>query len=160
MRVDYAKQFPAGMRAMAALERAVRSATLEPELLELVRVRASQINGCTYCLAMHNRDARARGEHQTRLDTVAAWREAPYYTPQERAALAWCEALTELPRTGAPDEVYAAVETEFSPEETAALTFAIVAINGWNRLAVGLRSDVLSLDGLDLPDGADGSRGA
>ena len=155
MRVDYAKQFPEGMRAMAALERAVRSATLEPELLELVRVRASQINGCTYCLAMHNRDARAHGEHQTRLDTVAAWREA-----RERAGLAWCEALTELPRTGAPDEMYAAVETEFSPEETAALTFAIVAINGWNRLAVGLRSDVLRLDGLDLPDGADGCRGA
>jgi AhpD family alkylhydroperoxidase len=153
MRVDYAKPFPEGMLVMAALESAVRSATL-------VRVRASQINGCTYCLAMHNRDARARGEHQTRLDTVAAWREAPYYTARERAALAWCEALTELPRTGAPDEVYAAVETEFSPEETAALTFAIVAINGWNRLAVGLRSDVLSLDGLDLPDGADGSRGA
>jgi AhpD family alkylhydroperoxidase len=160
MRVDYAKPFPEGMLVMAALESAVRSATLEPELLELVRVRASQINGCTYCLAMHNRDARARGEHQTRLDTVAAWREAPYYTARERAALAWCEALTELPRSGAPDEVYAAVETEFSPEETAALTFAIVAINGWNRLAVGLRSDVLSLDGLDLPDGADGSRGA
>ncbi|HEU5385924.1 MAG TPA: carboxymuconolactone decarboxylase family protein [Streptosporangiaceae bacterium] len=153
MRVDYAKLFPEGMRAMAALERAVRSATLEPELLELVRIRASQINGCTYCLAMHNRDARARGEHQTRLDTVAAWREAPYYTPRERAALAWCEALTELPRTGAPDEVYAAAAAEFSDEEIAALTFAIVAINGWNRFAVGLRSDVLSLDGLDLPDG-------
>ena len=91
---------------------------------------------------MHNRDARARGEHQTRLDTVAAWREAPYYTARERAALAWCEALTELPRAGAPDDVYAAVEAEFSPEEIAALTFAIVAINGWNRLAVGLRSDV------------------
>jgi AhpD family alkylhydroperoxidase len=160
MRVDYRKVFPDGVRAMAELERAVRSATLEPELLELVRVRASQINGCTYCLAMHNRDARARGEHQTRLDTAAAWREAPYYTGRERAALAWCEALTELPRTGAPDEVYAAVEAEFSPEEIAALTFAIVAINGWNRLAVGLRSDVLSLDGLDLPDGSDGSRGA
>jgi len=114
MRVDYAKPFPEGMLVMAALESAVRSATLEPELLELVRVRASQINGCTYCLAMHNRDARARGEHQTRLDTVAAWREAPYYTARERAALAWCEALTELPRTGAPDEVYAVVETEFS----------------------------------------------
>jgi AhpD family alkylhydroperoxidase len=154
MRVDYRKVFPEGVQAMAGLERAVRSATLEPDLLELVRVRASQINGCTYCLAMHNRDARARGEHQTRLDTLAAWREAPYYTPRERAALAWCEALTDLPRTGAPDEVYAAVETEFSPEEIAALTFAIVAINGWNRLAVGLRSDVLSLDGLDLPDSA------
>ena len=154
MRVDYHKVFPAGARAMADLERAVRGSTLEPELLELVRIRASQLNGCTYCLAMHNRDARARGEHQTRLDTVAAWREAPYYTGRERAALAWCEALTDLPRAGAPDEVYGAVEAEFAPEEIAALTFAIVAINGWNRLAVGLRSDVLSLDGLDLPDGA------
>jgi AhpD family alkylhydroperoxidase len=155
MRVDYARLFPEGMRAMTALERAVRSAALEPGLLELVRIRASQINGCAYCLAMHNRDARARGEHQTRLDTVAAWREAPYYAPRERAALAWCEALTELPSTGMPDELYAAVEAEFSGEEIAALTFAIVAINGWNRLAVGLRSDVLSLDGLDLPGSTD-----
>jgi AhpD family alkylhydroperoxidase len=154
MRVDYRKVFPAGVQAMAELERATRSSTLEPELLELVRVRASQINGCTDCLAMHNRDARARGEHQTRLDTLAAWREAPYYTPRERAALAWCEALTELPRAGAPDNVYAAVEKEFTPAEIAALTLAIVAINGWNRLAVGLRSDVLSLDALDLPEGA------
>jgi AhpD family alkylhydroperoxidase len=154
MRVDYHEVFPGGMRAMAGLEHAVHSATLEPELLELVRVRASQINGCSCCLAMHNRDARARGEHQTRLDTVAAWREAPYYTARERAALAWCEALTELPRAGAPDDVYTAVETEFAREEIAALTFAIVAINGWNRLAVGLRSDVLSLDGLDLPGNA------
>jgi AhpD family alkylhydroperoxidase len=94
---------------MAELERAVHSAALEPELLELLRIGASQINGCTYCLAMHNRDARSRDEHQTRLDTVAAWREAPYYTPRERAALAWCEALTDLPSTGAPDEVYAAM---------------------------------------------------
>ena len=160
MRVDYRKVFPDGVRAMAELERAVRSASVEPELLELVRIRASQINGCTYCLAMHTRNARARGEHQTRLDTVAAWREAPYYTARERAALAWCEALTELPPSGALDDVYAVVEAEFSPEEIAALTYAIVAINGWNRLAVGLRSDVLSLDGLDLPDGADGSQGA
>ncbi len=159
MRVDYRNAFPAGVRAMTELERAVRSATLEPELLELVRVRASQINGCTYCLAMHHRDARASGEHQTRLDTVAAWREAPYYTARERAGLAWCETLTELPRTGAPDDVYALVEAEFSPDEIAALTFAIVAINGWNRLAVGLRSDVLSLDGLDLPAEAAASAG-
>ena len=157
MRVDYRKTFPAGARAMADLERAVHGTTLEPALQELVRIRASQLNGCTYCLAMHNRDARARGEHQTRLDTVAAWREAPYYTARERAALTWCEALTDLPRTGAPDEAYAAVAAVFSPEEIAALTFAVVAINGWNRLAVGLRSDVLSLDGLDLPDGAGGS---
>jgi AhpD family alkylhydroperoxidase len=153
MRADYRKLVPEGVRAMAGLEHAVRASTLEPGLLELVRIKASQINGCTYCLAMHNRDARARGEHQTRLDTLAAWREAPYYTARERAALAWCEALTDLSRTGAPDDVYAAVEAEFSAAEIAALTFAIVAINGWNRLAVGLRSDVLSLDGLDLPDG-------
>ena len=109
MRVDYRKAFPAGFRAMAALERAVHESTLEPGLLELVKIRASQINGCTYRLAMHTRDARARGEHQTRLDTVAAWREAPFFTDQERAALAWCEALTELPRTGAPHEVFAEV---------------------------------------------------
>jgi AhpD family alkylhydroperoxidase len=126
--------------------------TLEPELLELVRIRASQINGCAYCLAMHNRDARDHGEHQTRLDTLAAWREAPYYTARERAALAWCETLTELPGTGAPDEVYAAVEAAFTPEEIGALTFAVAAINSWNRVAVGLRPDVLSLDGLDLPE--------
>lgn len=151
MRVDYRKAFPAGFRAMAALERAVHESTLEPGLLELVKIRASQINGCTYCLAMHTRDARARGEHLTRLDTVAAWREAPFFTDQERAALAWCEALTELPRTGAPDEVFAEVEAVFSETEIAALTFAIVAINGWNRLGVGLRSDVMTLDGLDLP---------
>jgi AhpD family alkylhydroperoxidase len=117
MRVDYHKVFPAGAQAMAGLERAVHGSALEPGLLELVRIRASQINGCTYCRAMHNRDARSRGEHQTRLDTVAAWREAPYYTGRERAALAWREALTGLPRTGAPGEVYAAVEAGFSAEE-------------------------------------------
>jgi AhpD family alkylhydroperoxidase len=160
MRIDYREEFPAGVRAMAELERAVRGSTLEPGFLELVRVRASQVNGCTHCLAMHNGDARARGERPTRLDTVAAWREAPYYTGRERAALAWCEALTELSRTGAPDEVYAAVEAEFSPAEIAALTFAIVAIAGWNRLAVGLRSDVMGLDGLDLPAGATAPAGA
>jgi AhpD family alkylhydroperoxidase len=142
MRVDYRKVFPGGMRAMAELERAVHSATLEPGLLELVRIRASQVNGCTYCLAMHNRDARARGEHQTRLDTVAAWREAPFFTPREQAALAWCEALTELPRAGAPDDAFAALSAVFSAAEITALTFAIVAINGWNRLAVGLGADV------------------
>ena len=153
MRVEYYKEFPAGAEAMVGLERAVRSGGLEPGLLELVKIRAWQINGCAYCLAMHNRDARAHGEHQTRLDTVAAWREAPFFTARERTALAWCEALTELPRTGAPDTDFAAVEVVFSPAETAALTFAIVAINRWNRLAVGLGSDVTSLDGLDLPAG-------
>ncbi|PZH16010.1 hypothetical protein C1I97_07285, partial [Streptomyces sp. NTH33] len=152
MRVDYRKLFPHGVGAMLRLEQAVADSGLEPELLELVRIRASQINGCAYCLAMHHRDARGRGEHQTRLDVVAAWREAQeVFTPRERAALAWCEALTELPRTGARDEDYAPVSSAFTPEETAALTFAIVAINGWNRLAVGLRTPVTGLKGLDLP---------
>lgn len=150
MRIDYRKQFPAGAAAMAGLEQAVRGSTLEPELLELVRVRASQINGCAYCLAMHTRDARARGEHEARLDTLAAWRETPFFTPRERAALAWCESLTLLPRDGAPPEDLTALNGVFSAEEITALTFAIVAINGWNRLAVGLRSDVTSLSGLDL----------
>jgi AhpD family alkylhydroperoxidase len=154
MRSTTGSSSPPGPQAMAGLERAVRGAALEPGLLELVRIRASQINGCAYCLAMHNRDARAHGEHQTRLDMVAAWREAPFFTARERAALAWCEALTELLRTGAPDTDFAAVETVFSPAETGALTFAIAAINGWNRLAVSLGSDVTSLDGLDLPAGA------
>jgi len=154
MRVNYYKEFPAAAEAMTGLERMVRSCGLKPGLLELVKIRASQINGCTYCLAVHSRDGRARGEHQTRLDSVAAWREAPHYRTRERVALAWCEALTELPRTGAPDEDYAAVEKELTPAEIAALTFATVAINGWNRLAVGLRSDVLSLDGLEFPEGA------
>jgi len=155
MRVDYRTMFPAAVRALIELERAVHAATVEPGLLELVQVRASQINGCTYCPAIHNRDARARGEHHTRLDTVAAWREAPYHTGRERAALAWCEAQTELPRTGAPDAVHATLRARFSPQEIAALTFAIVAINGCNRLAVARRADVLSLDGLDLPERAD-----
>ncbi|MFD5586649.1 carboxymuconolactone decarboxylase family protein [Streptomyces sp. NPDC127063] len=101
MRADYRKLFPHGVQAMARLEQAVHEAPLDADLLELVRIRASQINGCAYCLAMHHRDARARGEHQTRLDIVAAWREADagLFTAREQAALRWCEALTELPGT-------------------------------------------------------------
>lgn len=142
MRIDYTKAFPEGLEAMLGLERAVRGSGLEPSLLELVKLRASQINGCAYCLDMHSKDARARGEEEQRLHVLAAWREAPLYSPRERAALAWCEALTLLPQTGAPDDVYAELEAQLSPEEIAALTVQIVAINGWNRLAVGLRTPV------------------
>ena len=149
MRVDYGAEFPGGMKAMAALEQAVRGSGLETSLLELVRIRASQLNGCGYCLAMHHRDARAHGEKQSRLDTVSAWRETPFFTAREKAALAWCEAMTELPRHGSADDRYEALAEQFSVEEIAALTFAIVAINGWNRLAVGLQTDVTTLDGLD-----------
>ena len=127
---------------MLRLEDAVHESTLEPELLELVKMRASQLNGCAYCLDMHSKDARARGENEQRLHVLAAWREAPFYSERERAALAWCEALTLLPQTGAPDEVYVQVREQFEEEEIVALTLAIVAINGWNRLAVGFRTEV------------------
>jgi AhpD family alkylhydroperoxidase len=127
---------------MLGLEHTVRRSGLDPLLLELVKLRASQLNGCAYCLDMHSKDARAQGEDEQRLHVLAAWREAPFYSPRERAALAWCEALTALPQTGAPDDVFAELEAQFAPEEIAALTFAIVAINGWNRLAVGLRTPV------------------
>ena len=149
MRVDYRVQFPNGVAALLRLEEALRDSSLEPALLELVRVRASQMNGCAYCLAMYTRDARARGEDPVRLDTVAAWRETPFFTERERAALAWCESLTDLAHAGVSAEEYARVEAVFSPGEVAALTFAVVAINSWNRLAVGLGADVTSLDGIE-----------
>jgi AhpD family alkylhydroperoxidase len=142
MRIDYQKVFPDALRAMLGLENAVHASPLEPELLELVKMRASQLNGCAYCLDMHSKDARARGETEQRLHVLSAWREAPFYSERERAALAWCEALTLLPQTGTPDDVYAELERAFEPEEIVALTLAIVAINGWNRFAVGLRSPV------------------
>jgi len=109
---------------------------------ELIKLRASQVNGCAYCVDMHTKDAAAIGEDPQRLHLVAVWREAPVFSARERAALAWTEALTLLPETGAPDDVYADVAREFSPVEQVALTVAIVAINGWNRLAVGFRQPV------------------
>ncbi len=141
-RLDYMTELPDAIGAMSGLERVVESSTLEPRLLELVKVRASQINGCAYCLDMHTKDAVAIGEDQQRIHLVPAWREAPAFTPREQAALAWTEALTLLPDTGAPDDVYEAMAREFDPAEQVALTLAIVAINGWNRLAVGFRRPV------------------
>lgn len=141
MRVDY-KAYPEALNAMLGLEKAVHASTLEPELLELVKVRASQLNGCGYCLDMHTKEAAAIGVDPQRLHLLAAWREAPLYSPRERAALAWCESLTLLPGSGAPDDVYNEVAAEFSPEEIVALTLAVVAINGWNRFAVGSRAPV------------------
>jgi len=142
MRLDYGKVLPKAVEAMAGLEDVVGGSTLEPALLELVKMRASQLNGCAYCLDMHSKDARARGEDEQRLHVLAAWREAPFYSERERAALDWCEALTLLPRTGAPDEAYEQLRGQFDEEEIVALTLAIVAINGWNRFAVGFRSPV------------------
>lgn len=142
MAVDYSNVYPEAMKAMLGLEEVVHASSLEPELLELVRVRASQLNGCGYCLDMHTKDAEAMGVTAQRLHLVAAWREAPVYSPRERAALGWCEALTLLPTKGAPGDAYDEVTTQFSPREVVALTLAVVAINGWNRFAVGLRAPV------------------
>jgi AhpD family alkylhydroperoxidase len=142
MRIDYRAVLPEAVEAMSGLERIVRRSELEPQLLELVRMRASQLNGCAYCLDMHSKDALAHGESEQRLHVLAAWREAPFYNHRERAALAWCEALTLLPASGAPDDAYSEVAAHFADEELVALTLAIVAINGWNRFAVGLRTPV------------------
>ncbi len=140
MRLDYAKTLPEATQALSALERVVEASTLEPKLRELVKLRASQINGCAYCVDMHTKDARAIGEEEQRLYLVAVWREAEkFFSDRERAALAWTEALTLLPETGAPDDVYEGVAREFDPPEQVALTLAIVAINGWNRFSVGFR---------------------
>lgn len=142
MRLNWSTTHPAARHAMLGLERAVEESGLETALLDLVRVRSSQINGCARCIDMHVKDARASGETDQRLDLVAAWREAPCYTARERAALAWCEALTLLSSSGAPDDVFAEVEAVFDPSEQVALSLAIVAINGWNRLNVGFRATV------------------
>ena len=142
MRINYRRVFPQAFRAMSGLERAGRESTLEPALRELVKIRASQLNGCAFCLDMHSKDALASGEDEQRLNVLSAWRETPFYSDRERAALAWCEALTLLSESGAPDEVYGEVKRHFDEEEIVALTLAIVSINGWNRFEVGLKSPV------------------
>ena len=140
-RLDYRKAAPGAMNAMLALENYVaKSSRLEPALLELVRLRASQINGCAYCLDMHSKDARARGESEQRLYTLSAWRETPFFTDRERAALEWTEAITRISEGHAPDAVYEEVRKHFTEEELVNLTLAVVAINGWNRLAIGFRA--------------------
>lgn len=142
MRLDWYKTLPKGLEAMLGLQKVVDDSKIDHKLLELVKIRASQINGCAHCLEMHTKDAIALGEDQNRLHVLAAWREAPFYSPRERAALAWCESLTNISATGAPDDVYKEVESLFSPEELVELTLSIVTINGWNRLAVGFKSEV------------------
>ena len=131
---------PGVMQAMLGLERQVRRAGLDHRLLDLIRMRASQINGCDYCLDMHSKDARAAGETEQRLYGLNAWRETPYYSARERAALEWTEALTRVAETGVPDDVYDRVREQFSEDELVHLSLAIVAINGWNRLNVAART--------------------
>jgi len=140
-RLNYYEMNSEAIKPMLALERYVRNSGLEKPLLELVKLRASQINGCAYCLDMHTKDARAGGETEQRLYLLSAWREAPFYTERERAALEWTEAVTLVSATQVPDEVYEKVRPYFSPEELLNLTMAIIAINGWNRLAISFRSE-------------------
>jgi AhpD family alkylhydroperoxidase len=125
--------------AMGEFQKRVSKTNLEPLLIELVKTRASQINHCAFCLEMHTREARALGETEARLYLLNAWRESSFYTPRERAALAWTEALTNLAESGAPDEDYELAHSVFSDQELVDLTMAIVAINSWNRISVGFR---------------------
>jgi len=139
-RIDFAKYYSSGLgRMMLGLQKEVDGSGLDPALLDLLKVRASQMNGCAYCIDMHWKDARARGETEQRLYGLDAWRESPYYSPRERVALAWTEAVTRIADTHAPDGVYRELAAQFKEAEIVALTFAIVAINGWNRLVIGLR---------------------
>ncbi len=131
---------PGIVSAMLGLEKQVGQAGLDGKLLDLVRMRASQINGCAYCLDMHSKDARAGGETEQRLYGLDAWRETPYYSERERAALEWTEALTLITEGHVPDEVFERVRQQFSEDELAHLSLAIVAINGWNRLNVAART--------------------
>lgn len=139
-RLDMQKAAPRALRAMAALESYARDSGIERPLLELVKLRASQINGCAYCIDMHTKDARAGGETEQRLYALTAWRETPFYTLRERAALAWTEAITLIGEDHAPDDDYDEVRRFFTEEEVVNLTIAIIAINGWNRLAIGFRA--------------------
>lgn len=139
-RLEYAKIAPDAFKAMSGLEAYLAKCGLEPSLLDLVKIRASQMNGCAYCIDMHTKDARARGESEQRLYELAAWRETPFYTERERAALAWTEAVTFIANEHVPDHVYEEVRRHFTEQELVNLTTAIVTINGWNRLAISFRS--------------------
>lgn len=140
-RVDITKNRDSGaVRAMLALQQAVESSGLERSLLELMKIRASQMNGCAYCIDMHTKDARAMGEAEQRIYALSAWRETPFFSDRERAALEWTEAVTRVGDTHVPDDVYEGVRQLFTEPEIVALTFAVIAINGWNRLAVALRA--------------------
>jgi AhpD family alkylhydroperoxidase len=138
-RLNYAKGFPEGIHALLNIEKVIRSSGLDPSLLELVKTRASQLNGCAYCIDMHTKDARAAGETEQRLYALSAWRETPFFTSRERAALGWTETLTNIQQGHAPDEEYERARKEFDESELVKLTLAITQINAWNRIAIAFR---------------------
>lgn len=141
-RLDFYKASPDALKAMIGFEAAIGKLGLEPKLLDLVKLRASQINGCAYCIDLHSADLRKAGETERRLATLSVWHETPFFTERERAALAWTEALTQVSLTHAPDEAYEALAARFSEAEQVNLTMAINAINSWNRLSIGFRKQL------------------
>jgi AhpD family alkylhydroperoxidase len=139
-RLDISKHINSGLgRAMLNLSNEVQ-AKLERPLFELVKIRASQINGCAYCIDMHTKDARLAGETEQRIYALNAWRETPFFSERERAALEWTEAVTRVADTHVPDDIHARVSAQFEEDELVALTFAVIVINSWNRLAVSFRA--------------------
>jgi AhpD family alkylhydroperoxidase len=141
-RIDYATLAPGAVKVLQGVEQYVRQSGLERSLLHLVKLRASYMNGCAYCVDMHTKEARADGEREQRLYAVAVWRETPFFTPRERTALAWTEAVTALGEHGVSDALHAAALEQFTELELVNLTMAVIAINSWNRLAVTFRAEV------------------
>jgi AhpD family alkylhydroperoxidase len=139
-RIDYRKYSQEPLKALYEIEKYIVTSGLEPKLLHLLKMRASQINGCAYCLDMHSIDARAEGETEQRLYTLNAWAETPFFSDRERAALAWTEAVTNVSQTHVPDEVFEEVKKHFSEKEIVDLTLALAMINLWNRIAISLRA--------------------
>ena len=139
--IDFTKAAPGALRAMYGLEKYLAESAIEPSLRHLIKLRASQINGCAYCIDMHSKDARAAGEKEQRLYGLVAWRETPYYTERERAAFAWTEALTSIADNHVPDELYEQTRREFSEQELVDLTLAVTTINAWNRIAISFRAE-------------------
>jgi AhpD family alkylhydroperoxidase len=151
-RLDYFAASPRLAKLLSELSRASKQASLPIGLIDLANIRASQLNGCAFCVDMHSKEAKIHGERELRLYHIAIWRESPLFDPKERAVLEWTEAVTRLGEAGVPDEVYERVRARLSETEIADLSFVLVVINGWNRLAVGFRSVPGSLDaayGLD-----------
>jgi AhpD family alkylhydroperoxidase len=138
-RIDFYSASPEAIKALIALEGAVNKLGIAKEILELIKLRASQINGCAYCVDMHTSDMRKAGETERRIAAVCVWEETPFFTPRERAVLAWTEAVTRIADTRAPDAVYRELAEQFSPKEMVDITLAINTINSWNRLAIAFR---------------------
>ncbi len=139
-RLNFAKAAPDAYKAVAALDSYVKSSGIEPRLIHLIKLRASQINGCAYCVDMHTKEARHSGLSQQWINLVCVWRESPHFDERERAVLGWTEALTNVAETRAPDDAYEALKAHFNEEEMTKITVAIGAINVWNRLCVGFRA--------------------